>query len=64
MMNKIIKSKIFQVIGAACQIYLGLSWLGIISGWANVDTVFSKVGGVLFLILGIMTSIGVFKKGA
>lgn len=58
----ILESKISQAILAICVIYLGLGWLGIVGGWNNVGALFSKIGGVCFLVCGIINFIGLFKK--
>ena len=62
MMKKLFESRAFLVIGVVCQIYVGLGWLGIVGGFVNTTSIFSKAGGALFLLTGIVSSGQLFKR--
>jgi hypothetical protein len=61
-MKRIFQSKIFQLIAAGCEIYVGLGWLGGVGGFTNTDTTFSKIGGLIWLLAGIATVVSLYQK--
>ncbi len=45
--------KTLWLIGAIACVYSGLGILGILSGWSNTDTIFSKFFGAGFIFSGL-----------
>ena len=44
--------RVFCGVGALFCSWAGLGMLGVVSGWSNTDTMFAKLLGVCFLIVG------------
>lgn len=52
-MKKFPSSDLFQLIGGACQIYLGMSFLGLVEGFINTGSLTSRIIGALLLCGGL-----------
>ena len=52
-MKKIPGSVLFQLIGGACQIYVGMSFLGLIEGFINIGALTLRIIGALLLCSGL-----------
>ncbi|MDS4074832.1 MAG: hypothetical protein RKO68_02540 [Candidatus Accumulibacter sp.] len=63
-MKNLFGNKFFQFIGIACQIYVGLGWLGVVGGFSDTGTIFSVVGGLLFLVTGLASLWDVLRNHA
>lgn len=52
-MKKLSNSVLLQLLGGACQIYVGLNFLGLIEDSINTGTLTSRIVGALFLCSGM-----------
>ena len=61
-MKRHLQSRIFQLVAAGCEVYLGLGWPGVLGGFTNTDSTVSRIGGVIFLFAGIAPVSSLFQK--
>ncbi len=61
-MSRLLQNKILQFLGGVSQIYVGLGWLGLVRGFANTGSIFSIVGGFLFMLSGFASVLSLLKK--
>ncbi|GEM_PF-4484916 len=64
-MNALIATPGLQLVFASKQLYMGLGWLGIVEGFTGTDSLFSRIGGLIWILASLaLLFISIDKMGS